>query len=220
VRHLKLLAFGVPAAEGGTKKPAGPKTGAKVPDEIIDLVPTGSGGMLLLEGYRDDAHQIPINEGAVAVRHLYGAIRVTCFNANDSMVWQRVIDRGLYTQAGDLFGAFAWVVGPSAVAIVHGSTPGGEAAVLREANEAMDEDGKKKKDKNAPKVVEHSELRLTVISNAGEVLADKAVVADLSGLQPRLTATVTDGKHLLLECFDMERTHRYLQLDLDALRAP
>lgn len=222
VKHLKLLAFGVPAAEGAPKKTGGPKTGAKVPDEIIDLVPAWDGGTLLLEAYRDDAHQIPINEGAVAVRHLYGAIRATYLNAKDSMLWQHDVDRGLFTTAGDLFGAFAWTVGPDALTLVYGSTPGGEAAVLREATEAMDEDGKKKKDKDAPKTVEHSELRITAIGKDGKPTADKAVIADMSGLQPRLTATVADasGERLLLECFDMERTHRYVQLDLGALSTP
>jgi len=216
---LKLMGFGVPAPEGGAKKPAGPKSGAKVPDEIVDLVPAW-GGMLLIEGFRDDAYQIPINEGAVAMRHLYGAIRVTCFDAKDSVRWQHVLERGLYTTAGDPFGALAWNVSADAVALIHTSTPGGEQAVLREVNEATDEDGKKKKGKDAPKAVDHAELRLSVLGKGGEVIADKTVLPDVEGLLPRLTPAFADapGKRLLVECFDMERTHRYLELDLDELR--
>lgn len=208
VHKSKLTVFGEPSVDQG-KKPAGASRQQKVPDEIIDLVPAW-GGTLLIEGFRDPEMQVPMGD-AIAIRQLHGALRVSFFDAKDSLRWQRTIDRTFMSTAGEAYGCAAFRVLPQGLLLLYNNTPGGLPAV--NAAYADEGDGKKKKDK-AP-TVEASELRAALVSADGKLAGEGLIAEPQKGftLCPMTALTTSDGAGAWVKAYDRGAQHMYVRFD-------
>ena len=132
IRRAKLSTFGLPD-DGSGKKPTGSRA-AKVPDEVIELLPAW-GGTLLIEGFRDQDMQVPFGD-AMAIRTLHGAIRATWLDNTDSVRWQRTVDRAFMTTAGEAYGSAAFQLLPEGLLLAFNTTPGGIPAWFASAANA------------------------------------------------------------------------------------
>ncbi len=207
IRKTKLTVFGMPAVEQGKKAPVSRQ--AKVPDEIIDLLPAGD-GTLLIEGFRDPEMEVSKGDGT-AIRQLHGALRVTCFDAKDSIRWQRVVDRSFMSTAGEAYGCAAFALTPAGLVLVYNNTPGGMPAI----NNAYADtgDGKKKKDKTEP--AEASELKLAVIAADGSLKSEGSIATMDKNftLCPPTLVISTDGSKAWIKGFDRGSQHAYVEFD-------
>ncbi len=131
IRKAKLMAYGDPTAD--PRKP--PSRTAKVPDEIVDLFPAKDGGTLVVETFLETQFQLPIGD-AIAIRHLSGPVRVTQVLPNDSLGWQKVVERTLMTTAGQSYEGSVVVPYEKDLLLLHGHTPKGYEAILRAGTEA------------------------------------------------------------------------------------
>lgn len=205
IRKMKLTTFGVPD-DGSGKKPSGTRA-AKVPDEIIDLIPAWNGGSLLIEGFRDQDLQVQLGD-ATAIRTLHGAVRATYFDATDSIRWQQTVDRAFMTTAGEAYGSAAFKVTPEGLLLAYNNTPGG----LNEIDNSYAEASGKKKDKGP---VEKSELKLALIPLNGGAPKERTMghpEGDFT-LCPMTMLLSRAGDKLWIKGYDRGTQHQFVEVD-------
>lgn len=209
IRKMKLTTFGVPD-DGSGKKPSGTRA-AKVPDEIIDLIPAWNGGSLLIEGFRDQDLQVQLGD-ATAIRTLHGAVRATYFDATDSIRWQQTVDRAFMTTAGEAYGSAAFKLLPEGLLLAYNDTPGG----LTEINNSYADASGKKKEKSP---VEKSQLKLAMIPSSGGAPKEK-VVGKPEGdftICPMTMVRSSTGDKLWIKAYDRGTQHQFVEVDTGVL---
>ncbi len=205
IRKTKLTTFGLPD-DGSGKKPTGTRA-AKVPDEVIELMPAWNGGTLLLEGFRDQDLQVQLGE-ATAIRTLHGAVRATYLDATDSIRWQQTVDRAFMTTAGEAYGSAAFKLLPEGLLLAYNHTPGGIEAIN---NSYADNSGKKKE--KAP--IEKSELKLAFIPANGGAPKDRSVgkpEGDFT-ICPMTMVRSRAGDKLWIKAYDRGTQHQFVEVD-------
>ncbi|HQW87249.1 MAG TPA: hypothetical protein PLH93_08700 [Flavobacteriales bacterium] len=202
IRRAKLSTFGLPD-DGSGKKPTGSRA-AKVPDEVIELLPAW-GGTLLIEGFRDQDMQVPFGD-AMAIRTLHGAIRATWLDNTDSVRWQRTVDRAFMTTAGEAYGSAAFQLLPEGLLLAFNTTPGGIPAINTSYAEVT-------KSKEKPPV-EKSTLKLALIPADGGEPKEKSIGSpegDLT-LCPMTMTRSRDGSKLWIKAYDRGSQHRFYEV--------
>ena len=204
IRKTKLTTFGLPD-DGSGKKPTGTRA-AKVPNEIIELMPAW-GGTLLLENFRDQDLQVQMGD-ATAIRTLHGAIRATWLDAVDSIRWQQTVDRAFMTTAGESYGSPAFKLLPEGLLLAFNHTPGGIEAI----NNSYAEASGKKKDKPP---VEKSQLKLAMIPANGVAAKEKSIgkpEGDFT-ICPMTMVRSRAGDKLWIKAYDRGTQHQFVEVD-------
>lgn len=204
IRKTKLTTFGMPD-DGSGKKPTGSRA-AKVPNEIIELMPAW-GGTLLLEGFRDQDLQVQMGE-ATAIRTLHGAVRATWLDATDSIRWQQTVDRAFMTTAGESYGSIAFKLLPEGLLLAYNDSPGG----ITEINNSYAEVSGKKKEKPP---VEKSQLKLAMIPAKGGKPKEKLVgrpEGDFT-LCAMTMVRARAGDKLWIKAYDRGTQHQFFEVD-------
>lgn len=206
VHKTKLTPFGMPATDN-TKKPAGGSRNAKVPDEVVELLPAWDGGVLLVEGFRDPEMQVPMGD-ATAIRQLHGALRVSYLDARDSVRWQTTVDRLFLTTAGEAYGSAGLAVAPNGILLVFNTTPGGLTAINASYAGLADEGKKKSKEV----IVEPSELHAAWIDKDGKLASNSTLATPSERFTYCPMTLVTDAAvdNAWLKGYDRGTQHRYV----------
>ncbi len=211
IRKVKLTTFG---AMEGDKKPSTSRN-AKVPDEIIDLIPAWDGGTLLIETFLETNFSLPMGD-AVAMRHLSGAVRASYYDANDTLRWNHVADRAYMTTAGQAFETAGFAMDDNGLTLVFGHTPKGLDGILALGN-VQEEESKDKKAKGGP--AEPGVLKAVILDRSGKVVNQGTALRT----EPPFTACpmelLTDptGHKALVRCFDRGTQYSYALIDLSSV---
>lgn len=206
IRKAKLLAYGDPAAD--PRKP--PSRTAKVADDIVDLLPAADGGLRVVETFLEQ--QFPLQMGdAIAMRHLGGSVRVSQVLPNDSIGWQRVVDRALMTTAGQAYEGSVAVPMDKGLLLLHGHTPRGYEGILRAGSEAA---GTKELRPAEPQV-----LKAAFLNDQGEVQRQGTALMMEDGYVPCPMGIVLDwgGTQALVKSYDRGTGYRFSAIDLGKL---
>lgn len=206
IRKTRLPAFGDPTAD--PRKPL-PRT-AKVPDEVVALLPANDGGMIVVETFLDHAFQLPMGE-AIAIRQLSGNIRVSHIQTNDSIGRQHELPRSLMTTAGLTYQGSNVQVNGEGVLIFHNHTPRGYEAILQAGNQAG-------ADKSlAP--AEPQVLRAASIGSTGELLQQGTALIGENDFVPCPSGILLEpgGERALVKLYDRGTGYRFALLDLGKL---
>jgi hypothetical protein len=207
IRKVKLTTFG--GIEGNAKSTT--SRTAKVPDEVVDLLPAWDGGTVLVETFLETNFELPVGE-AVAMRHLCGAVRATYFDANDTLRWQQVTDRAYVTTAGQAYEGVGTALDDNGLTLVFGHTPRGLEGILASGSEAGE--GKK-----AKSPAESGVLKAVLLDRSGKVVAQGTAWRPEAPFVACPTELLTDptGHKALLRAFDRGTQYRYALIDLGAV---
>lgn len=210
IRKVKLATFG--AMEGNAKSTT--SRTAKVPDEVVDLLPAWDGGTVLVETFLENNFELPIGE-AIAIRHLAGAVRATWFDANDTLRWQHMTDRAYMTTAGQAYEGPGVTLDDNGLTLVFGHTPKGLAGILAHGQESAGGDPKGK----AAPPHEPGVLKAVVLDRAGKVVNEGTAWRPEEPFVACPTELLTDptGHKALVRAFDRGTRYRYALIDLGAV---
>lgn len=219
VRKTKLLAYG--SIEPGAKKTTTAKT-AKVPNEVVDLLPAWGGGLVLVETFLETAYQIPMGE-AIAMRRLCGDVRTTYAAANDSIQWQHIAERAFMTTAGQAYEGVDIHLTAEGLTLFYNHTPKGLDAIMTSGNapeaEAADvEVDKKEKKENKEKIKAPAEagvMKAITMDPRGSVLAEGTVLMHPNRHVPCPMPVLhsTSGKVYLVRSYDRNTTYGFSLVD-------
>ncbi len=206
IRKARLMAFGDPAAD--PRKP--PARTAKVPDEVVMLYSTPEGELRVVETFLENQFPLPMGE-AIAMRQLSGSVRVSQVLPNDSLGWQKVVDRALMTTAGQAYQGSVAVPMEKSMLLLHGHTPRGYEGILRSGNEAA---GTKELRPAEPQV-----LKAAFIGDKGELLREGTALLMDDGFVPCPMGMVLDwgGTKALVKSHDRGTQYRFSVIDLGRL---
>lgn len=206
IRRTKLMAYGDPAAD--PRKP--PARSAKVPDEIVDLFATPQGDLRVVETFLETNFPLQMGE-AIAMRQLSGSVRVSQILANDSIGWQRIVDRALMTTAGQPYQGSVAIPMDKSMLLLHGHTPRGYEAILRAGAEAG---GTKELKPAEPHV-----LKAVIVDDQGSVQREGTALMMDEALLPCPMGVVLDwgGTKALVKSFDRGTQYRFTVIDLGKL---
>lgn len=206
IRKAKLMAYGDPAAD--PRRP--PSRTAKVPDEIVDLFAAPDGGLLVVETFLEYNFPLPMGD-MIAMRHLSGPVRVSHVQPNDSLGWQKVVERALMTTAGQPYEGSVAVAMEDRMLLLHGQTPRGYEAILRAGNDAA---GTKE-----PRPAEPQVLKAVFMGLKGEVLREGTALLMEDGFVPCPMGVLLDwgGSKALVKSYDRGTQYRFSLIDLDKL---
>ncbi|WKZ66119.1 MAG: hypothetical protein QY325_15295 [Flavobacteriales bacterium] len=207
IRKARLMAFGDPTAD--PRKP--PARTAKVADEVVDLLPGPDGGLLVVETFLQHDFMLPMGD-AVAMRRLGGAVRVSQVQPNDSIGWQRTIDRALMTTAGQAYDGCVAVPMEGRLLLLHGHTPKGYEAILRAGGEAA---GQKDLRPAEPQVLKAAFLD----ARTGAVEREGTALMMEDGFVPCPQGTLLEwgGSRALVKSYDRGTQYRFTVIDLARL---
>ncbi len=211
IRKTKLMAYG--SIDPGAKKTTVSRT-AKVPDEIIGIMPDWNNGVLVLETFLDDALEVPM-DGAIAMRRLCGDIRVTNIGTADTVQWQTILERAFMTTAGRSYEGVSVTMGAKDVTLLYDHTPKGLDAILASGmTPDSPNDSKGKKDKLAAPA-EAGVLKMARLDTNGTVTQQGTAVLLTDGLVPCPTGALMDrtGEHILVRAFDRSSSYQYTLVD-------
>jgi hypothetical protein len=213
IHKTKLVAYGSidPSEQRKT-----PSRTAKVPDEIVEIMPARNGGLLLVETFLDEGFQVPM-DGAIAMRRLCGDIRVSFVAANDTVQWEQVLPRAFMTTAGrDYEGIHIQRTGDG-LTLFFDHTPRGLEAILRSGTrspDAMASDDKGKKDKLlAP--AEAGVLKAVALDGSGGIVKNGTVLIGKEDLVPCPSSVIRDPRNgrYLVKSYDRNITYTYSTID-------
>ncbi|MBX2973068.1 MAG: hypothetical protein KF797_08190 [Flavobacteriales bacterium] len=216
IRKTKLLAYG--AVEVGSKKAAMSRT-AKVPDEIVALLPTWD-GLVVVETFLETAFEIPVGE-AIAIRRLAGDVRTSFIAANDSIKWQHIAQRAFMTTAGQSYEGVDVHLAANGLTLLYDHTPKGIGAILRSGSAPQEEestDKKSRKDK-APGLAESGVLKAITIDAQGAVVAEGTALIPPDGFMPCPQGAVrgASGKVYVVKNFDRKNSYSFALIDASAV---
>lgn len=206
IRKAKLMAYGDPTAD--PRKP--PSRTAKVPDEIVDLVVAKDGGLRVVETFLESQFALPMGD-AIAIRHLSGSVRVSQVLPNDSIGWQKVIERALMTTAGQAYEGSAAIALNDELLLFHGHTPKGYEAILRAGTEA----GGGKDDRPAePQVLKAVRLGAdgSIVAEGTAMMMEEAFVPCPMGVLLEANGTLA-----LVKSYDRGTQYKFTVVDLAKL---
>ena len=206
IHKAKLMAYGDPTAD---PRKAVSRT-AKVPDEIVDLLPASDGGTTVVETFLENAFPLQMAE-AIAMRHLSGPVRVTHVLPNDSLGWQKVIDRALMTTAGQGYEGSEVMTGAGGLLLLHGHTPKGYEAILRAGTEATGEKG------SMP--AEPHVLKAVIVDKEGQVTSEGTALMMEEAFVPCPMGVLLEpgGTKALVKSYDRGTQYRFSVIDLAKL---
>lgn len=201
IRRTKLTGFG--SVDGDPGKPVSAR--AKLPDEVVALLPAWDGGTLLVEAFVDNEFQLPVGD-AVAMRHFCGMLRTSYLDATDSVRWQRNIDRAYLTTCGQAYETAGLRADSQGITLLFGHTPKGLAGILAAGAGG---DGK------GP-LPEPGVLKAVRIDRTGHLVRQGTAWAPEGGLAACPMTAVFDahGTRTLLKAYDRGTTYRYVLVDL------
>jgi len=207
IRKARLMAFGDPTAD--PRKPV--TRTAKVPDEIVDMVEAHDGGLLVTETFLQHDFLLQMGE-ALAMRRLSGPVRVSHVQANDSIGWQRVIERALMTTAGQAYDGSVAQPMEGNMLLLHGHTPRGYEAILRAGSEAASTKEQKPAEPQVLKAV-------FVSTKDGSVQREGTALMMEEGFVPCPMGVVLDwgGSKALVKSYDRGSQYRFTVIDMGKL---
>lgn len=207
IRKSKLMAYG--NMEPGDKKPV--SRTAKLPDEIVDILPAWDGGLLVVETYLDNAYQLPMGE-MIAIRRLSGPVRVSYVAANDSIKWQKELDRAFMTTAGQAYETVSIAMDGSGVTLAYDHTPRGMAGILASGNVPPDDEKKGKMEGPA----EPGVMKIARLDRGGAVVAEGTALSNEGGMLPCPMSLLLDGtgQRALVKSHDRGTTYTFSAIDL------
>ena len=211
IHKAKLLAYG--NMDPGEKKTTISRT-AKLPDDIVDLLPAWDGGLLVVETYLDNAYMIPMGE-AIAMRRLCGPIRLSYVATNDSIRWQQEVDRAFMTTAGQAYETVGVAMSGSGVTLTYDHTPRGMANILASGNTPPDDEKKGKLEGPA----EAGVLKATVIDRQGALVSEGTALMNEGGFLPCPLGVLFDGtgQRALVKSYDRGTGYSFTTIDLTKL---
>ena len=206
IRKARLMAYGDPTAD---PRKLVSRT-AKVPDEIVDILPASDGGTIVVETFLENAFPLQMGE-AIAMRHLSGPVRVTHVLPNDSIGWQKVVDRALMTTAGQGYEGSEVMQGASGLLLLHGHTPKGYEAILRAGSEATGEKG------SMP--AEPQVLKAVIMDKSGQVTGEGTALMMEDAFVPCPMGVLLEpgGTKALVKSYDRGTQYRFSVIDLARL---
>ncbi len=201
LRRTKLSGFG--SVDGEPDKPASAR--AKLPDEVVTLLPAWDGGSLLVEAFVDNEFQLPVGD-AVAMRHFCGMLRVSYLDATDTVRWQQKIDRAYLSTGGQTYETAGLRADSQGITLLFGHTPKGLAGIL-----ASGAGG----DSRSP-LPEPGVLKTVRIDRTGHLVRQGTAwvpEGDLAAC-PMTAVFDANGTRVLLKAYDRGSTYRYVLVDL------
>ncbi|HRH68757.1 MAG TPA: hypothetical protein PLB89_04545 [Flavobacteriales bacterium] len=213
IHKTKLLAYG--SIEPGAKKTTTSRT-AKVPNDVVDLMPAWDGGLVLVETFLETAFEIPMGE-AIAMRRLAGDVRTSYIASNDSIKWQHINERAFMTTAGQAYEGVEIHLTDQGLSLLYDHTPKGLDAINVSGQAPVDENegkGKGKKDKiGSP--AEAGVLKAVTLDTQGKVVAEGTALMHPDGYIPCPTGSIpgNTGRVFLVKCFDRQTTYGYALID-------
>lgn len=213
IHKTRLMGYG--SIEPNAKKTTTSRT-AKIPDEVVELMPAWDGGLLLVETFLEPAFQIPMGE-AVAMRRLAGDVRTSYIASNDSINWQHVNERAFMTTAGQAYEGVDIHYSNEGLTLLFDHTPKGLDAINVSGQAPTDEGegkGKGKKDKIASPA-EAGVLKAVTLDTQGKVVAEGTALIHPDGYMPCPSGSIlsSSGKVFLVKCFDRQTTYGYGLID-------
>ncbi len=201
MRKVKLTPFG--SVDGDPDKPV--STRAKLPDEVVTLLPAWNNGSLLVELFVENEFQLPVGD-AVAMRHFCGMLRATYLDATDTVRWQRTIDRAYLTTAGQAYETAGIRLDDEGLTLLYGHTPKGLAGMLASVSG---------KDGSSP-LPEPGVLKAMRIDPTGQLVRQGTAWMPEDDLAacPMTAVFDRDGAHALLKAYDRGTGYRYVLVDL------
>lgn len=213
IHKTRLMAYG--SIEPGAKKTTVART-AKVPNEVVDLVPAWDGGLILVETFLEPAFQIPMGE-AIAMRRLAGDVRTSYIASNDSIKWQQINERAFMTTAGQAYEGVDIHLSDKGLTLLYDHTPKGLDAINVSGQAPAEEGegkGKGKKDKmESP--MESGVLKAVTLDTQGKVVAEGTALIHPDGYMPCPNGSIAGnaGKIFLVKCYDRQTTYGYALID-------
>ncbi len=206
IRKTRIMAYGDPMAD---PRKTVSRT-AKVPNEIVDLLPTPDGGTMVVETFLETQFPLPMGD-AIAMRHLSGALRVDQVLPNDSLGWQKVLDRALMTTAGQPYEGAEVVRDPEGWLFLYGHTPKGYEAILRAGQVAGETKG--------ALPAEPQVLKALIMDKSGNTLQEGTALMMEDGFIPCTMGVLLDpsGRRALVKSYDRGSNYRFTLIDLNAL---
>ncbi len=213
IHKTKLMAYG--SIEPGAKKTTTSRT-AKVPNEVVDLMPAWDGGLILVETFLEPAFQIPMGE-AIAMRRLAGDVRTSYIASNDSIKWQHINERAFMTTAGQAYEGVDIHLSEQGLTMLFDHTPRGLDAINVSGQAPAEEGegkGKGKKEKIASPA-ESGVLKAVTLDTQGKMIAEGTALMHPEGYIPCPTGSIpgNTGRVFLVKCFDRQTTYGYALID-------
>lgn len=214
IRKTKLMAYG--SIEAGAKKATTSRT-AKVPNEVVDLVPAWDGGLVLVEIFLEVALEVPMGD-AIAMRRLAGDVRTSFVAANDTIQWQHIAERAFMTTAGGAYEGIHLRMGSDGLTLLYDHTPKGLEAIMLSGTispDQVDEKAKGKKEKlSAP--VEAGVLKALTLDPRGTVVRQGTVLLNEDGFLPCPMKALSgaSGNVYLVKRFDRSTTYDFSLIDV------
>jgi hypothetical protein len=214
IRKTKLMAYG--SIEPGAKKTTVSRT-AKVPNEVVDLLPAWDGGLVLVETFLEIALQVPLGD-AIAMRRLAGDVRTSYVAANDSIQWQHIAERAFMTTAGGAYEGVEIRLSDQGLTLLYDHTPKGLEAILLSGSvspDSGDEKTKSKKEKlSAP--VESGVMKSLTLDPRGNVVRQGTVLLNDDGLLPCPMKALSgpSGNVYLVKRSDRNTTYDFSLIDV------
>ncbi len=201
IRKVKLTGFGT--IDGDPNKPASVR--AKLPDEVVAVLPAWDGGTVLIETFLENDFQLPVGD-AVAIRHFCGATRASYIDASDTIRWQRTVDRAYLTTAGQAYETVGFNLHGTGIDLLFGHTPRGLVGILASGGEG---EGK------GP-IPEPGVLKAVRLDRQGEVTKEGTALKQEKDLaaSPMTAVFGSDATHVLVKSFDRGTTYNYAIIDL------
>jgi hypothetical protein len=148
---------------------------------------------------------------AIAMRRLGGGVRVSQVLANDSIGWQRVLDRAVMTTAGQSYDGVARMSLNADHLVLFAHTPRGLDAIMKAGTEAS---GTKELKPAEPLV-----LKAAVVSAAGEVRQEGTLLLNENDFAPCTMGVLVEpgGTRALVKSYDRGTQYRFSLVDLKPL---
>lgn len=206
IRKMRLMAYGDPTSD---PRKAVSRT-AKVPNEIVDVLPTADGGAMVVETFLETQFPLPMGD-AIAMRHLSGTVRASQVLPNDSLGWQKVLDRALMTTAGQAYEGAEVMRIPEGWLFLHGHTPKGYEAIMRAGQQAGESKG--------ALPAEPQVLKGVILDQSGTTLREGTALMMEDGFVPCTMGVLLDptGNKALVKSYDRGTNYRFTLIDLTAL---
>jgi len=212
IKKTKLMAYG--PIDPGAKKGLPSKT-AKVPNEIVDLLPAWEGGLVLVETFLETAFEVPMGE-AIAMRRLGGDVRTTYIASNDSIKWQHIAERAFMTTAGQSYDGVDIHLNEQGLTLLYDHTPKGLDAILLSGFAPVEEgEGKKSKKDKIEAPAEAGVLKAITLDPRGGVVSQGTALMLEDGFMPCPEGSVAavTGKVFAVKSFDRKNSYLFSLID-------
>jgi len=215
IHKTKLMAYG--AIETGAKKTTNSRT-AKVPDEIVALLPGWNDGLVVVETFLETNYQIPMGN-ALFVRRLAGDIRTSLIGTNDTIQWEHIAERAFMTTAGQSYDGVNVHLHDKGLTLLYDHTPRGLATIDTSGQVDQPEgEGKKGRKDKAMAPAESGVLRATTLDPLGKVVSSGTALIHPDGFIPCPVGAVAgnDGTYVV-KTFDRNTAYGFVRINAMAV---